>query len=189
VARGLNAGTILGDNDGPMTRFLLPACAAALLAAGAPARADDFAFEVDAPKFRVSLPGVPPMKMAPHPLHGKQPHLRYLGSQGLFTVQIYTPTAQAGMTALECASATVRAMAARPGVPPPEQVLKTRLDENTYAAMYTSPLGGAVQLNAHILSAGAGGYCIEVHASKMSDAPEDIAPWFKSLEGARIRSD
>ena len=76
-----------------------------------------------------------------------------------------------------------------PGFPPPDQVLKTRLDENTYAAMYTSPLGGAVQLNAHILSAGAGGYCIEVHASKMSEEPEDIAPWFKSLEGARIRSD
>jgi hypothetical protein len=189
VAGGLNIAAILGDNDGPMTRFLLPACAAVLLAAGAPARADDFTFQVDAPKFRVDLPGVPPMKMAPHPLHDKQPHLRYLGSAGPYTVSIITPAAQAGMTALECASATVRAMAARPGFPPPDQVLKTRLDENTYAAMYTSPLGGAVQLNAHLLSAGAGGYCIEVHASKMSDSPEDIGPWFKRIEGARIRTE
>jgi hypothetical protein len=169
-----------------MKRALLPALAAALLAAGAPVRADDFAFEVDAPRFRVTLPGVPPLKMATHPLHAKQPHLRYLGSQGPYTVSIVTPAAQAGMTPLECASATVRAMMTRHGIPSDTKVLKTRLDENTYAAMYAIVIDGAVQLNAHILSAAGGKYCVEVQASKMSDSPDELVPWFKSLEGARI---
>ncbi|HEX5092969.1 MAG TPA: hypothetical protein VFV84_09810 [Burkholderiales bacterium] len=169
-----------------MKRVLLPVLAAALLAAGAPARAADFEFEMDAPKLHVTLPGVPPMKMAPHPLHEKQAHLRYLGTQGPYTVSIITPAAQAGMTALECASATVRAMARRHGFPPDTEVFKTRLDEHTYAAMYALSINGAVQLNAHILSAAGGKYCVEVQASKMSDSPDELVPWFKSLEGARI---
>lgn len=176
----------MGDNDGPMKRFLLPTCAALLLAAGAPVRADDFSFEVDAPKFRVTLPGVPPMKMSPHPMHEKQAYLRYLGSQGPYTVSIFTPAAQAGMTPLECASAIVRSLASRHGFPADTAMIKTRLDENTYAAMYALSVGGAVQLNAHFLSAAGGKYCVEVQASKMSDSPDDIVPWMKSLDGARI---
>jgi hypothetical protein len=173
-------------HEKPDMRTLVLCCAVAALLASLPSRAEDFVFEVAAPKFRVTLPNIPPIKMETHPLNAKQPHLRYLGSQGPYTVSVITPSAAQGMTALECASATVRSMAARPGFPPPAQVLKTRLNDHTYAAMYAVSLGGAVQLNAHFLSAVGGTHCVEVHASKMSTSPEDVAPWFKGFEQASI---
>lgn len=167
-------------------RPLTLACALSLLLGSSPARADDFVFEMASPGFKVTLPSIPRMKMETHPLHASQPHLRYLGAEGPYTVSVITPTAAAGMTALECASSTVRSMAARPGFPPPEQVLKTRLDDHTFAAMYATPLGGAVQLHAHFLSAAGGTHCVEVHASKVSTSVEDVDPWFKGFDAARI---
>jgi len=163
-------------------------CALAALLASLPGLAADFAFEVDGPKFRVTLPGIPPMKMATHPLNASQPHLRYLGSDGPYTVSVITPTAAAGMSALECASATVRTMAARPGVPPSAEMYKARLDDNTYVAIYAAEIEGIVQLHAHVLSAAGGTHCVEVHASRMSASPEDLEPWVKGFDGARIVS-
>lgn len=169
-------------------RLLALCCALPLLLGSPPGRADDFVFEVASPKFKVTLPGIPRMQMQTHPLNASQPHLRYLGSAGAYTVSVITPTAAAGMTALECASSTVRSMAARPGFPPPDQVLKTRLDDNTFAAMYAAPLGNLVQLHAHFLSAAGGTHCVEVHASKVSDSVDDVDPWFKGFSAARIES-
>jgi hypothetical protein len=169
----------------------LPAflCAAPLLLAAHAAAAQDFVFEVDAPKFKVTLPGIPPMKLEKHPLNAEQPHLRFLGSEGPYTVSVVTPKAAAGRTPLECASATVRTMAARPNVPPAAQVLKTRINARTYAAMYATHVGAAVQLNAHFLSAAGGTHCIEVHASKMSTSADDVDPWFKAFDKADIAAD
>jgi len=170
-------------------RTLCLCCALPLLLASLPGRADDFAFAVAAPKFKVSIPGIPAMKMETHPLHASQPHLRYLGAEGIYSVSVITPAAAAGMSPLECASATVRSMAARPGMPPPAEIYKTRLDERTFAAIYAIPVPGAVQLNAHLLSAAGGTHCIEVHAIKLSDSPEDVDPWFKGFSRARIEPD
>jgi hypothetical protein len=170
----------------PRSRSLV--CALPLLLASFCCQAGDFAFEVAAPKFRVSIPGVPPMKMETHPQHAAQPHLRYLGSQGPYTVSIITPTAAAGMTAIECASATVRSMAARQGMPPSAEMYKAKLDDNTFVAMYAAAVGGAVQLHAHFLSAAGGTHCIEVHASKMSESPDDVESWFRGFTQARIES-
>lgn len=165
---------------------LLGVLAALLLAA--PGHAAEFAFEVTAPKFRVTLPHIPAMQMRTHPLNAKQPHLRYLGSDGPYTVSVITPSAAAGMSALECASATLRSMAARPGIPPSAQMYKARLDDNTYVAIYTAELEGIVQLHAHVLSAAGGTHCVEVHASRMSTAPEDLESWVKGFDAARIVS-
>ena len=162
--------------------------ALAALLASLPGLAAEFAFEVAAPKFRVTLPHIPAMKMDTHPLNAKQPHLRFLGSDGPYTVSVITPAAAAGMSALECASATVRSMAARPGVPPSAEMYKARLDDNTYVAIYAAELEGVVQLHAHVLSAAEGTHCVEVHASKMSTSPEDLEPWVRGFDGARIVS-
>lgn len=148
--------------------------------------ADGFEFSVDSPKFRISLPSVPSMKMAEHPMHAAQPQLRYLGSQGSYTVSVITPTAAAGMTPLECASATVRSMAARHGVPEASKIYKARVNENTFMVVYSAPLDGVVRLNAHLLSAVGGTHCIEVHASKMSESEGDQANWIEGFEKARI---
>lgn len=159
---------------------------AVLLLASAGARAEALVFEVAAPKFKVTLPNVPPMTMDVHPMHAERPHLRLLGTEGPYTVSVMTPAAQAGMSALECASATLGSIAQRPGVPPREEIYKVRLNERTFAAIYSSPLPNAVQLNAHFLSAAGGTHCVEVHASKVSQSPDDLDGWFKGFDQADI---
>lgn len=157
-----------------------------LLLASAAARAENFTIEVAAPSFKVSLPEILRMKMDVHPLHASKPHLRLLGTEGPYTVSVMTPTAEAGMSALECAGATLGSIAQRPGVPPREQIYKVRLNERTFAAIYSSPLPSAMQLNAHLMSAAGGTHCVEVHASRVSTSSEDVDGWFKAFEKADI---
>ena len=169
-----------------MTRALLGWGTALILCASLSCRAEDFAFEVASPKFKVTVPGIPQMKMEVHPRNAPQPHLRFLGSDGPYTVSVFTPAAAAGMTPLECASATARTLGARPGVPPPAEVYKTRLNSNTFLAFYVSTSGGTVQMHAHLLSAAGGTHCIEVHATRTAILGDDFAEWVKDLEKARI---
>lgn len=157
-----------------------------LLYASLSCRADGFTFKVDSPRFKITIPGIPQLRMAVHPQNASQPHLRYLGSAEPYTVAVYTPTAAEGMTPLECAGAVARTLAARPGTPPASQVLKARLGKNTFVAMYAVALSVGVQLNAHILSAVGGRYCIEVHATKVSIDEEDLASWVTELDKATI---
>jgi len=149
-------------------------------------RAEGFLFEVDSPKFRITIPGIPQMKMEVHPKNASQPHMRFLGSAEPYTIAVFTPVTVAGMTPLECAGAVARTLAARPGTPPSDQVIKARLNNNTFVALYAVPLGMGVQLNAHILSGVGGRHCIEVHATKISIDEEDLAAWVTELENASI---
>jgi hypothetical protein len=160
--------------------------AALLLCASLSCKAEGFHFEVDSPGFRITIPGIPQLKMSVHLKNASQPHLRYLGSAEPYAVAVITPAAAEGMTPLECAVAVAGTLAARSGTPPSSQVLKTRLDSNTFVAIYAKPLAPGVQLNAHILSAAGGRYCIEVHVTKISIDEEDLASWFTEVEKASI---
>jgi hypothetical protein len=160
--------------------------AALLLCASLSCRAEGFLFAVESPDFKVTIPGIPPVRMEVHPKNASHPHLRFLGTAQPYTVAIFTPAAADGMTPLECAGAVARSLAARPGTPPPAQVLKTRLEKNTFVAIYAVTLVPGVQLNAHILSAAGGKHCIEVHVTKVSIDEEDLASWFTEIEKARI---
>ena len=157
-----------------------------LLYASLSCRAEGFAFEVDSPRFKITIPGIPQLRMEVHPQNASQPHLRFLGSAEPCSVAVYTPTAVEGMTPLECAGALARSLAARPGTPPPSEVLKARLGNNTFVAMYAVSLGMGVRLNAHILSAVGGRHCVEIHATKLSIDEEDLASWVTELEQASI---
>ena len=159
-----------------------------LLCASLSCRAEGFVFEVDSPRFKITIPGIPQLRMEVHPKNASQPHLRFLGSAEPYTVAVYTPTAAEGMTPLECAGAVARTLAARPGTPPSSQIVKARLGKSTFVAMYATPLSVGVQLNAHILSAVGGRYCIEVHATKVSVDEEDLASWVAELERASIEA-
>jgi hypothetical protein len=162
----------------------------ALALLGAPhAGAEDFAFAVTAPKFRITIPGLPPITMNPHPMRATHPHLRFLGAEGAYSVSVITASAAPGMSALECASAILRTLDSRPNVPPAKDLYRARLDDNTYVVLYAAHLPGFLQLNAHFLSAAAGTHCIEVHVSKIASSPEDIDPWFKSFDKAKIEPD
>lgn len=173
-----------------MPRTLLIVSAILMQFASLSCRADGFVFEVDSPKLRISIPGIPQVKMNLHPMHASQPHLRFLGSEEPYTVAVFTPAAAAGMTPLECASAITRTLEARAGTPPSSQIIKARLGDTTFVVVYAAPLaGGGVQMNAHILSAAGGRHCVEVHATRISIDEDDLASWATEIEKASIRAD
>jgi hypothetical protein len=157
-----------------------------MLLASLSCRAEGFDFEVASPKFKVSIPGLPQLKMDVHPGNASRPHLRFLGADGPYTVAVFTPTAAAGMTPLECAGATVKALAARPGVPPAAEVYKSRLNDRTFLAVYAVQIASGVHLHAHIMSAAGGGHCIEVHVSMISIEEEDLDNWGAAMGKASI---
>ncbi|HRE16134.1 MAG TPA: hypothetical protein PLW86_03580 [Rhodocyclaceae bacterium] len=168
-------------------KFLALTMAAALAAIASTAcYADGFVWEVTAPNFKISLPNLPAMKLETHPLNAAQPHLRLLGSEGPYTISVLTPTADAGMTAQDCANSTIRSLPRRPGVPALDTIFKGRINDKTFVAIYASSLDKFVQLHAHIMSAASGTHCIEVHASKISTSKDDVEPWFTGFTKSNI---
>ncbi len=151
--------------------------------------AEGFHLEVESPRFRIAIPGIPQMKMEVHPKNATQPQMRFLGSAEPYTVAVFTPAAVEGMTPLDCAGAVSRTLAARPGTPPAAQIVKARLNDRTFVVMYAVSLVMGVQLNAHILSGVGGRHCVEVHATKISVDEEDLAEWVSELEKAKIEPD
>jgi len=170
-----------------MARRIVTAMGWAIVLAATPASADDFVFAVTAPDFTVTLPAIPRMKMEAHPRHAAHPHLRYLGSDGAYTVSVMTPTAQKGMNPLECASATLGTIVKRAGAPAREEMYRAKINERTYVAIYATPLPTALQLNAHLMSAAGGTHCVEVHVTKVSTSQDDIDTWVKRFDNADIQ--
>jgi hypothetical protein len=161
---------------------------AALLAAPLAAHAE-FSVEVDAPAVRVVIPGLPQLKMDAHPSRAERPNLRLLGLDGPYLVTLNTPHADAGMLPQQCANIIAAALARRPGAPAQENITRTRLDPNTYAAMYVVPKkGGQVQLNAHLISAGGGTHCVELHVAMVARSKDEAQGWFGKFAGARIEA-
>ncbi len=161
---------------------------AALLAAPLAAHAE-FSVEVDAPAVRVVIPSLPQVKMEPHPSHAEHANLRLVGVDGPYMVTLNTPDADAGMKPQQCANIIAAALTRRPGAPAQENITRTRLDPNTYAAMYVVPKrGGQMQLNAHLISAGGGTHCVELHVAMVAQSKDEAQAWFRKLAGARIEA-
>lgn len=169
-----------------MTRTLLAWGSVLILLASLPCRAEDFVLEVVSPKFKVTLPGIPGMRMDVHPRNDSHPHMRLIGTEHPYAIAVFTPAAAAGMTPLECASATVRAFSARPGIPPPEEIYKARLNDRTLVAIYVTRENAVAHLHAHLMSAVAGTHCIEVHVTKASLLDDEIDVWVNAFEQANI---
>lgn len=165
-----------------------PLCAAAALAACFAAHAE-FSVEVDAPGVRVVIPELPQVKMEPHPSHAQHANLRLIGVDGPYMVTLNTPDADAGMKPQQCANIIAGALTKRPGVPSQENITKSRLDPNTYAAMYVVPKkGGQMQLNAHLISAGGGTHCVELHIATLAGSKDEAQAWFRKVATARIEA-
>lgn len=145
-----------------------------------------FAFEMSDPRFRVVIPSLPAISMAVHPSHASKPHLRYLGANGPYTVSILAPTADAGMTARDCAVSEFKKLESVPGIPPPDKVYKAKIDDNTFVAIYAMPMEGTMTLHAHLISAAGGTHCIQVHASKTTRSKDDMEPWWKAFGNAKF---
>ena len=150
---------------------------------------EGFVFEVTSPRFKVTIPSIPPIKMGPHPGQDRRrPHLRFMGSSEPYTISILTPTADRGMKAQDCASSIIRSLGSRPFVPAADEIYKAKIDENTFVAIYASdmPIPGFVQLHAHFFSAAGGTHCVEVHVSKVTKSKDEIDPWFQGFGKAKI---
>jgi hypothetical protein len=145
-----------------------------------------FSLDMDQPPFRVQIPSIPAIKMSAHPMQAKGAHLRLHGVQEPYAVSVLTPTADAGMSAADCAGTLTRLLPKRPGVPAQDKIRKGRIDANTFIALYASPLPGAVQMHAHLFSAAGGTHCVEVHATKVATSEEDAERWFRGFANAKI---
>jgi hypothetical protein len=154
----------------------------------APLAHAEFKLDLDHPQIRVIVPSMPPVKMDPHPAHKEHVNLRLMGVEGPWLVTLNTPDADAGMKAQDCANVIASALPKRPGVPPQDQIYKNKLDPNTFIAAYVAPRkNGAMQLNAHLISA-SGKFCVEFHAAKVTESLEEAKTWFQSFKGAKIES-
>ena len=164
----------------PAARFLV--LVAALVSWPAISIAREFSLEMEAPAFRVTIPSLPEMKMFPHPLGASQPHLRLLGSSGLYTVTVLTPGSQAGMTPEDCARFIVGSLDKRPGVPSQEHIYKARINPVTFVAMYEK----LVSHHVHFISAAGGANCVEVHVSREWTSKDEGRSWLRGFADARI---
>ncbi|MBI2336496.1 MAG: hypothetical protein HYU97_07020 [Deltaproteobacteria bacterium] len=150
--------------------------------------AESFSFEITNPKVKISIPELPKIVMKPHLLSKTRPHLRYQGSSGSYDLSIITPTADTGMTPLECAQSTIHDIVKRRyGLADSEYKAYKADDGKTFALYYSIRFPPFTQLKAHLISA-ASGHCIEVHISKVLTSQKEAKNWFGSFPQARIQT-
>jgi len=165
----------------------------ALISGGQVFAGDTFTFEMPDPRLRIVVPDIPQMRMAVHPNNAMQPHARFMGSDDRtgHVVSVLLPTADAGMTARECAQAGSRAVVKRFGLDP-KFVVTLQPEENTFVMLFPYRVEPVLQFKAFLLSGYKGTHCVEVHISRtMAPAAEralaeDLAKWFQGFRGARI---
>jgi hypothetical protein len=150
--------------------------------------ANSFSVKIGEPNVDITIPELPQMKMKKHPLASVKPHLRLMGSSGGYNVSVITPTADKGMTALECASSRISSLMKRYSLKESQFQAMKADDKNTFVMYFPLKVDKYIQLNAYLLSAHDGSYCIEVHISKMTQEIDDVINWHKSFPDARIKS-
>ncbi len=147
-----------------------------------------FRFEVKNPNVRIFIPELPSIPMEPHPMSANRPDLRFQGSAEPFIVSIRTPTADAGMTAAECASSISKSIIAQGRLKDSEVSLRKSSDGNTFAMYYPQRIRQFLFLKAHLFSAHGGRYCIEVHVTKGPASDDEIKKWLEGFPKAKIES-
>ncbi len=152
-----------------------------------------FRFDMPEPKLRISIPDLPQFVLGVHPNASAQPHARYFGGgPDGYSLSILLPTADPGMTALECARSISGSLAKRYELDP-KFVVTHRSNERTFVMLFPFRAGPIVQLKAYLLS-GTGTHCVEVHVSKTLSAAnreagaDAIAAWFQGFRQATIES-
>lgn len=166
---------------------LLVSCLSGLALGKDSATPDTFVFEVSNPHFRITVPDLPLVKMKTHPLHKKQPHLQYMGSSGPYNISVITPTADPGMTAMDCAVSISRSVTTENQLLE-SQVYRGQANDHTFVFIYATRPQGAVQLHAQVISAAGTTHCVQVHVSKMSASPDDLRAWFSGFSKVDIES-
>ena len=141
--------------------------------------------EMSDPKVRITIPGMPKMDMAVHPMNEQKPNFRLHGNNGKTSVSIITPEIAEANTPMTCATTIANTILAQDGVSR-DQVFLGRANEQTFLIIYGLPMERSVLLNTHIISAAETTGCIEAHVSRISTSDSDIAPWFNEFGDSNI---
>lgn len=147
-----------------------------------------FVFDMPEPKLRIIIPDAPAMKMGPHPLAGVQSHAKYMGegSRG-YSISVLVPTADAGMTPVDCARASSAQLVRNYGLKR-DDVVTRRTSPDTFVMLFPVRIDPLLQLKAYLLSGYRGTHCIEVHLSKVATSEQELAAWLKGFTQARIEA-
>lgn len=154
--------------------------------ARARAEEESFVCQVKAPNIKIEIPGIPQIKMTVHPLHDAKPHLRLAGEKEGYVISIATPTADAGMTAEECAKSIAGSLLQRYDLNQ-DNAFFGPAGKDTFQFRFILSLGdGVYQMNSHILSGYEGTHCVNVHITKVTKQKADFDSWLKGFPNAAI---
>ena len=167
-----------------MRRFCLLAIAS-MLAAGTNAIA--FEQKVEAPDFTVTVPNLPSMRLEAQAASAPGVASAMAGGDGIYKVTLIATKAEQETTTRACASAFLRALVARPGMPERDSIYRAALNESTFLVLYILGSQGREELHAHLLSSASATHCIEAHFSRPRRDSEDVDDWRKSFAGSRIQ--
>lgn len=149
---------------------------------------EHFNLKMKEPNVHIQIPGLSQIEMNVHPLNALKPHLRLQGSKSPYTISIIVPTADAGMTPLECAHSRGNAVMNRFNLSP-KKTYFSPAGEDTFQLRYAESLGDSLyQLQSYIFSSYKGTHCIEVHISKVTNSKDDFRPWFIGFTEATVKT-
>jgi len=143
--------------------------------------------EMSDPKVRITIPGMPAIDMAVHPMNEHKPYYRLRGNSGTTSVSIKTPQIDTAITPMSCATAVANVVLAQ-STATREQMFLGRTDEKTFLIIYGLAMEKSVLLNTHIVSSDEALQCIEAHLSKISTSDSDIEPWFNGFGESKIET-
>ena len=143
--------------------------------------------EMSDPNVRITIPGMPKMDMAVHPMNEQKPYFRLSGSSGKISISIITQDIAEANTPMTCATAIANSILALDSVSR-DQVFLGKANEQTFLIIYGLPMEQSVLLNTHIISAGKTKGCIEAQVSKISTTDSDIGPWYNAFGDSNIEN-
>jgi hypothetical protein len=147
-----------------------------------------FSYALKDHKVTISVPEIPQIKLADHPLQKSQPHLRYMGSSAPYSVSILTPTIDKGMSAHEFAGSRIKQLTKIYALTKPQYITYRQGDCDCFSMFYSVQTDGIVQLHAHLFSVSPlGTHGIEVHISKIAKNVAEISSWLQGFQKAKIK--
>lgn len=152
------------------------------------AEAQELVVRVADPSFTVTVPGLPPIQLGPHPAASQNPSARLLGasSDGV-NVSALTPKAE-GASAQQCASWLVGSTISR-YAPDLAQVQFFPAGSNAWVLLYPFNVAGVEQLKAHVFSGNGKGQCLEIHISRVGATEQQRQAWFSGFKGITVKAD
>ena len=140
---------------------------------------------VQVAEFTVTVPGMPPIQLGPHPAAAQNPSAKLLGSStdGL-SVSAILPKAE-GANAQQCASWLTGSTISR-YAPDLASLHIFSAGDNAWVLLYPLKIGPVEQLKAHVFSGNNKGQCLEIHISRLGATEQQRQAWFAGFRGITV---